>query len=149
MYKLQAARMPLHQVDAGDAAVVNLLEELLEIRPALVPNPCIGEKAATCSALIDADAQVDVLAEAHRRETTQLPVEAATDAQIEGTWIEPLVHLFLTASDAASRQEGGHAVADGLLYRSEALVSFVGTAPCITFLPVQLVVDRLQKIRSG
>ena len=68
MHKLQASRVSLHQVDAGNARVVNLLEELLEVGSALVPNPCFGEETATGSALVDAQAQVDIFAESHGRE---------------------------------------------------------------------------------
>lgn len=145
MNELQTARMPLHEIDAGNAAVVNLLEELLEICTTLVPNPCIGEKATTGATLVDAQAQVDVLAETHGRETAQLPVEAATDAQVEGAWIEPLVHLLLAATNASCSQEGSHAVADSLLHRRKTLVSPVWSPPGIAFLPFLLIFNGLQK----
>ena len=133
MHQLQAARMPLHQVDAGNTAVVNLLEKLLEVRATLVPNPCLGEETAVGSALVDADAQVDVLSEAHGGETAQLSVEATADAHVERARIELPVHLLPAAADAACGQERGHAVADGLLHRCEALMSTVRSAPGINF----------------
>jgi len=147
MHEFEAARMPLHQIDAGNTAVVNLLEEFFEVRTPLVPDPCFREKAAACAALVDAQAQVDVLAKSHGREATQLTVKAATDAQIEGTRVELLVHLLLAATDATGSQERGHAVANGLLDRGETFVSSVGTAPGITFLTFQFVIHRLQEIR--
>ena len=136
MHKFQTARMPFHQVDAGNARVVNLLEELLEVGSALVPNPCFWEETTTRSTLVDAQAQVDIFAESHGREAAKLSVETAANAQIEGTRIELLVHLLLSATNAASRNERCHAVADGFLNRREALVSTVWTAPSIAFLPV-------------
>lgn len=139
--------MPLHKIDAGNAAVVDLLEELLEICAALVPNPCVGEKATTCTALVDAQAQVDILAKTHGREAAQLTIEAAANAKIEGTRIKPLVHLLLAATNAASRQEGSHAVADGFLHRCETIMGSVGTAPSITFQAFLLIINSLQEIR--
>ena len=65
MHELQTAGVTLHQIDAGNAAVVHLLEELLEVCASLVPNPSIREKAAVRSTLVDAQAQVDVFAETH------------------------------------------------------------------------------------
>ena len=139
--------MALHEVDAGNAAVMDLLEELFEVRSAFVPYPCLREKAATCSALIDAQAQVNVLAEAHGRETAQLPVEAAANAQIEGARIELLVHLLLSATNTAGSQKRSHAVVDGFLHRRETFMCFVGTAPSIALTPLQFVIDRLQETR--
>ena len=147
MHELQTARMPLHQIDSGNAAVVNLLEELLEVCASLVPYPSIWEESAACSALVDAQAQVDVFAETHRREAAQLTVEAATNAQIEGARIELPVHLLLASANAAGGEEGGHAVADGFLDWREPFVSFVGPAPGIAFLPVQLSFNLFQEAR--
>lgn len=39
MYKFQRFRVFLVEVDAGNATVVYLSEELAEVRPSLVPNP--------------------------------------------------------------------------------------------------------------
>ena len=65
MHELQTAGVTLHQIDSGNAAVVNLLEELLEVCASLVPNPGIWKESAACSALVDAQAQVDVFTETH------------------------------------------------------------------------------------
>ena len=43
MDELHGARMTLLQVDAGDAAVVDLPEELAEVSSTLVPYPCFGK----------------------------------------------------------------------------------------------------------
>ncbi len=143
MHELQASRVSLHQVDAGYTAVVYLLEELPEVCAALMPNPCLGEETATGSALVDADAQVYVLTEAHGRKATQLTVETAANAKVEGTRIELPVHLFLAAANAARGKEGGHAVTDGFLHRCEAVVSSVRSTPCVAVLLLEFVIDSL------
>ena len=145
MHELQASRVSLHQVDAGYTAVVYLLEELPEVCAALMPDPCFGEETATGSALVDADAQVYVLTEAHGRKATQLTVETAANAKVEGTRIELSVHLLLAAANAARGKEGGHAVTDGFLHRCEAVVSSVRSTPCVAVLPLEFVIDSLEE----
>ena len=144
VHELQAAWVSLHEVDTGNTRVVNLLEELAEVCPTLVPNPGFGEETAACAALVDAQAQVNILAEAHRREAFQLAIEAATNAKIEGARIELLVHLLLAATNAARRQEGGHTVTDGLLHRREAFVSSVWPTPSVASLLFELIFNGLQ-----
>ena len=131
MHELQTARMPLHQIDAGNAAVMNLLEELLEVSPTLVPYPCLREQTASCAALVNTNAEIYILAEAHLRETTQLLVERPADAHIEGTGIELLVHLFLAAAYATGSEEGRHTIVNGLLHIGKTLVGTVGAAKSI------------------
>lgn len=128
MHQLKGARVTLHQIDASNAAIVNLFEELLEIRSALMPDPCLGEKTTTCSTLVDTDTEVDVLTESHLRETTQLLIERPADTHIKGTGIELLVHLFLAAAYATGSEEGRHAVVNGFLHIGETVVGTVGTA---------------------
>ena len=127
MDEFQGARMAFGQVDAGDAAVVDLTEELPEVRAALVPHPGIGEESGLVACLYDAVGEVDVLTKAHFRETAQLEVDIATDAHVEGTGIE-LVKFGLAPSDAARGEEGGHGVGDGLLDRRKGGVGSVGAA---------------------
>lgn len=147
MHELQASRVSLHQVDAGYTAVMYLLEELPEVCPALMTDPCFGEETATGSALVDAQTQVNIFAETHGRESAQLTVKAATDAHVERARIELLVHLLLAATDAASRDERSHTVADGLLNGGEAIVSPVWTAPSVAFLPAEFCIHLLQEVR--
>ena len=131
MNQLQGAGMALHQIDAGNAAVMNLFEELLEVSPTLVPYPCLREQTASCAALVDAYAEIYILAESHLRETTQLLVERPADAHIEGTGIELLVHLLLAATNTSCGKEGCHAVVDGFLHIGETVVGTVGTAKSV------------------
>ena len=65
MHRLKRLRIFLVEVDAGDTAVVDLPEELTEIRAPLVPNPCFGEQTALASSLEYADGEVYVLTETH------------------------------------------------------------------------------------
>ena len=44
VHQLKCARVALFQVDAGNAAVVDLTEELAEVGAPLMPHPGIGEK---------------------------------------------------------------------------------------------------------
>ena len=128
MNQLQGAGMALHQVNAGNAAVMNLLEELLEVSPTLVPYPCLREQTASCAALVNTNAEIYILAEAHLRETAQLLIERPADTHIKGTGIELLVHLLLAATNTSCGKEGCHAVVDGFLHIGETVVSTVGAA---------------------
>ena len=135
--------MALLQVYARYAAIVHLLEELLHVGAALVPNPCLGEQAARCPALEDADAEVYVLAEAHGGKTAQAPVEVGTYAHVEGARIE-LVQFLLASAYASCGEEGGHGVVDGLLHGRETLVCAVGTSESVAWFARKFVVHRLQ-----
>ena len=99
MNKLHRTGVALLQVDAGNTAVIDLTEELPEVRAALMPDPRLGEETGLIACLDDAVGEVDVLTEAHLRETAQLQIDITTDAHVIGTGIE-LVELGLTASDA-------------------------------------------------
>ena len=111
-----------------------------------MPNPSFREESATCSALVDAQTQVNILAETHGRETAQLTVKAAANAHIERARIELPIHLLFAATNTASREERSHAVTDGLLHICEACVSPVWSAPSIAILPFQLFVNHFQKV---
>ena len=127
MDELQGARVALHEVDAGDAAVVDLTEELTEVGTALVPHPGIGEELGLVAGLDDTVGEIDILAEAHLREAAQLQIDITPDTHVERTGVE-LVELGLTASDTACGKERGHRVGDGLLDGSEGRVGGVGAA---------------------
>ena len=125
--EFQCAGMALFEVDAGDAAVVDLTEELAEVRATLVPHPRLREEPWLIASLGDAVAEVDVLAEAHLRKTAEFKIDITADAHVKGTGIE-LIELGLAPTDAASGEEGGHGVGDGLLDRREGGVRGIGTA---------------------
>lgn len=125
--ELQGAGVALLKVDAGDAAVIYLAEELTEIRAALVPYPGVGEKTWLIASLDDTVGEIDVFAEAHLREAAQFQIDITTDAHVKGAGVE-FVELGFAAADTTGSEERGHRVADGLLDRRERGVGSVGTA---------------------
>ena len=118
MDEFQGAGMTLRQVDTGDATIVDLTEELTEVRAPLVPYPCLWEESGFVACLHDAVGEVDILAKAHLGKTAQLVIDITTDAHIEGTGVE-LVEFCLSASDATCGEERGHGVGYGLLNRGK------------------------------
>ena len=64
MYQLHRAGMAFLQIDAGDAAIVDLAEELAEVGATLVPHPCFWDKGRFIACLDDAIGEVDILAKA-------------------------------------------------------------------------------------
>ena len=128
--ELQRTWVALGEVDAGDARIVDLLEELSQVGAPFVPHPRFGEEAHTRAALEEARGEVDVFAKAHGREAFEGFVGSAAHAHVERAGIE-LVHLALAAANAARGEEGRHGVVDGLLHGSEGGVSAVGTAESI------------------
>ena len=106
MNEFQGAGMALLQIDTGNTAVVNLSEELAEVSAPFMPYPCIGEETRLIACLDNAIGEVDVLAEAHLRKTTQLLIDVAADAHVERAGVE-LVELCLAATDASGGEEGG------------------------------------------
>lgn len=127
MYQFQRTRVALLKIDAGNAAVIDLTEELLKVRAPLMPDPCLGKETGLVACLYDAVGEVDILAKAHLGKTTQLLIYIVADTHVERAGIE-LVELGLTTSDATSGEEGGHRVADGLLHRGEVGMGSVGPA---------------------
>lgn len=61
--------MTQRDVDARNAAVVDLLEELPEIGPALVVHPCIGNETHLVAMLHHANAEFNILTESHAGKT--------------------------------------------------------------------------------
>ena len=147
MDQLQRFGVLLVEVDAGDARIVYLLEELLQVRAPLVVHPRIGEEAAAVSALEDADTEVDVLAEAHLRKSAQGQVDFAADAHVEAAGVE-LVHLLLAAADAAGGEERGHGVVDGLLDVAERWVCPVGASEGVGGCRLEFLFDGSQIVRG-
>ncbi len=107
--------MFLVEVDAGDAGVVHLLEEFLQVRPPLVIHPCSGKEPACVSALEDADTEIYVLSETHPREAAECFVDLAAYSHIEAPRIE-LVHFLFPAANTAGGEERSHGVVDGFLH---------------------------------
>ena len=140
---LEAVRVLLVQVDAGDTAVVDLPPELAEVGAALVPHPCFWEETAPTASLKDADAEVYVLAEAHFGEPTQPHIDVAAYAHVERTRVE-LVQLLLSAAYAARGKEARHGVGNGFLHVGKRGVGPVGPAESICRLALQLVFHCLQ-----
>ena len=114
MYQLERAGMTLFEVDAGDAAVIDLTEELAEIGAALVPYPSIGDELGIITGFHYTVGEIDVLAEAHLRKTAQLLIDIAADAHVEGAGIK-LIELLLSTANAAGGKKGSHGVGNGFL----------------------------------
>ena len=127
MHQFQAFRILHIEIDAGDAAVVDLPPELAEVGAALVIDPCLGEEAACIVGLEDANGEIDVLAEAHLGESLEPLIHLFLDAHVEGSGVE-LIHFFLPPTDSAGGEEACHGVGDGLLNVGERLVGAVGSA---------------------
>ena len=83
MHELEALWIFLVEVDAGDATVVDLSPELAEVGATLMPHPRLGKQATLAVGLEYTDGEVDVLAEAHLRESAQLHVSVASHAHVE------------------------------------------------------------------
>ena len=79
-----------------------------------MPHPCLGKQAATAACLEDTYGEVDVLAEAHLRESAKTHIHVTAYAHIERAWIE-LVEFLLASTDAAGGEEARHGIADRLL----------------------------------
>ena len=82
MDELHGAGMTLLEVDAGDAAVVDLTEELAEVRATLVPHPGLRDEGRLVASLHDTVAEVNIFAEAHLCKASQLLIDFATDTHV-------------------------------------------------------------------
>ena len=133
---LQRLRVFLVEIDARHPEIVYLLEKLLQVHPPLVVDPCLREQAARVAALEHPDAEVDVLAEAHPRESSQGGVHFPACAHVEAPGIE-LVHFLFSAPYAAGGEEGSHGVVDGFLHVRERRVRPVGASEHVRRLPSQ------------
>lgn len=130
MHRFQGFGIFFVEVDAGDAGVVHLLEEFLQVRPPLMIHPCSGKEPACVPALEDADTEVDVLSETHPGEAAERFINLATHSHIETPRIE-FVHFLFSAADAAGGEERSHGVVDGFLYIGKGDVRTVRSAECI------------------
>ena len=146
VYRLERFGVFLVEIDACDARIVYLLEELPEIGAPFVVHPCVGEEAAAIARFEDAYAEVDVFAEAHLREAAQRLVDVAADAHVEAAGVE-LVHFLLASADAAGGEERGHGVVDGLLEIAERLVGTVGSSEGVGGAGLEFLLHGLQIAR--
>ena len=92
-----------------------------------MPHPRLGKEAAATACFEDTDTEVDILTEAHFRETSQCLIHFGPYAHIERAWIE-LVQFLLPSSYASGGKERGHGVADGFLRISKRVVCAVWSA---------------------
>jgi hypothetical protein len=90
------------KVDAGNAAVIDLSEELAEVRAALVPHPGLWDEHWPIACLHYTIGEVDVLAKSHLGESPELLVYIPTNAHVEGAWIE-LIQFFLSSSISGAK----------------------------------------------
>ena len=127
MNQFHGAWMALLQIDTRYTTIIYLTEEFAEVGAALVPHPCLWEQLWLIASLNDTVGEIDILAKAHLRKSTQLLVDITADAHIKGAW-EELVELFLAATNATRGKERRHGIADGLLHWSKGGMGCVGTA---------------------
>ena len=118
MYEFHCAGMAFLEVYARDTTIIYLAEELPEVSATLVPYPCLWEETGLVACLYDTVGEIDILTEAHLRESSELQIYVSAYAHIKGSWIE-LIELCLASTDTASGEEGCHRVADGLLHRGK------------------------------
>ena len=146
VHHLQRVGVFLVEVDPGDPEIIDLAVELAPVGAPLVVNPGAGEEADLVAPLEEADAEVDVLAEAHPREAAEGTEHLGPDAHVETAGIE-LVHFLLAAPDAAGGEEGGHRVVDGLLHVGEIVGGLVGATEGVGARLGDLVADGLDIAR--
>ncbi len=65
MHQFQRVRVFLIKINTGNAGVMHLLEELLQISAAFVIHPGIRKKPASIAVLKDTDTKVNILAKTH------------------------------------------------------------------------------------
>ena len=104
MHDFQGVGMFLVEVDAGNAGIVHLLEEFLQVRPSFVIYPCSGKQPAPVSAFEDADAEIYVFSKTHPGEAAECFVDLAAYSHIEAPRIE-LVHFLFPAANTAGGEE--------------------------------------------
>ena len=119
MHQLHGARMAFFQIDACNAAVIDLTEKFTEVGATLVPYPCLRDEGCLITCFNNAIGEVDILTEAHLREATQFLIHLATDTHIIGAREELVKFLAFTSTNAACGKERRHTIGDGFLYRCE------------------------------
>ena len=120
-----------------------MLEKLSKVGAALVPNPGLWKEAAGIALLKNARGEVDVFAKAHVAETIECGIDRSAHTHVERARIK-LVHLLLSATDAASGEERRHGVVDGFLHGRERLMGAVGASKSIAGRGVEFRVNRLE-----
>ena len=65
MHQFQRVRVFLIKINTGNAGVMHLLEELLQISTAFVIHPGIRKKPASIAVLKDTDTKVNILSKTH------------------------------------------------------------------------------------
>ena len=117
-----------------------LLEELLQISTAFMPHPCFRKQATTTSGLKYPDTEIDVFAETHFRETSQLAIYIGTYSHIKTSGVE-LIHFLFPATNTSCSKERGHGIIYRFLCSRERIVCTVWSSKSIGRLTLQLFVD--------
>ena len=142
---LQRVGVELEEVDARLTEDVHLAEELAEVAAALMVDVGVAVEAGGEAGLMDAEAEVDVLA-IHVFEAAHALVHLTRKAHVEGAGLE-LLQVGAAAAYAARGPEGGHGVADGLLRGGEAGVLAVGAAEAVGRLGGEVAADGGEVVR--
>ena len=130
MYQFQRIRVLLIEIDTGNAGVVHLFEEFLQISPSFVIYPCIREKTTGIPAFEDTDTKINILSKTHLGKSSQNFVHFAMYSHIEATGVK-FIHLLLSATDTARCEERGHGVVYRFLNIGKGIVCTVGAAESI------------------
>ena len=105
MHQFVRAGMAAREVNAGDAAVVDLLEKLAQIGAALVIHPRFREETTAIAAFEDAGGEIYVFAETHVRKTAERFVHLAAHAHVEGAGGRTCPFPFFAANAAGGEKD--------------------------------------------
>ncbi len=130
MYQFQRIWVFLVEIDTGNAGVVHLFEEFLQISPPFVIYPCVREKTTGIPAFENTDTEINVFAKTHLGKSSQSFVHFATHSHIKATGIE-FIHFLFPATDTARREERGHGIVNRFLNIRKRIVRAVGTTESI------------------
>ena len=143
MYQFQRIRIFLIKINTGNARVMHLLEEFLQISPTFMIYPGIRKKTADVTTFEYTDTEINILTETHFRKSSQSLVHCPANSHIKTTGIE-FVHLLFSATNASGREERSHGIVDCLLNISERIVCTVGAAKCIGRRSGKLLLYRIE-----
>jgi len=116
MYYLQRSRVCQMQVDAGNARVVYLFEELSEGRSPFVVDIRFGDECCLKTGFQETETKIDVLAKTHVAISANCMECFRGYPHVEAAGIKS-VHRLLLSPDAAGRKKRGHGIINCFLYR--------------------------------
>ena len=130
MHRFQGFGIFFVEVDAGDAGVVHLLEEFLQVRPPLMIHPCTGKQTAFVSSLKNPDTKIDILSKTHLGKTSQCLIYLPSHPHIKTTRIE-FIHFLFSATNTSRCEKRSHGIINRFLDIRKGIVCAVGTSESI------------------